>query len=278
MSELAGGGGAGQPAAHVTDLSPLQVGPVELEQPEAHSAPALVLSHGSLQPSQQPAPQPALQPAATGAAGAVAGAGAAAAAGAAGAARWANASLPLHLRYASPTSDGSSFRAFTLPPPLLFVGCAAVSDADAADAAADADADAADAAADADADSDGARLPPAGCPPLALIGKAWVDVCAPAAPPPVPRRLGGHGPALTWHAAALAPDVDGRGGGVGPGGAVERRGGAGVVDPRDVAGSNGDGDDGNGARGGHAAEEGTIGATPLAGGLLALVPVGQVRK
>jgi hypothetical protein len=267
VSELAGGGGAGQPAAHVTDLSPLQVGPVELEQPEAHSAPALVLSHGSLQPSQQPAPQPALQPAATGAAGAVAGAGAAAAAGAAGAARWANASLPLHLRYASPTSDGSSFRAFTLPPPLLFVGCAA-----------DAAADAADAAADADADSDGARLPPAGCPPLALIGKAWVDVCAPAAPPPVPRRLGGHGPALTWHAAALAPDVDGRGGGVGPGGAVERRGGAGVVDPRDVAGSNGDGDDGNGARGGHAAEEGTIGATPLAGGLLALVPVGQVRK
>ena len=224
------------------------MGPVELEQPEVRSAPALVLSHGTLQPS--------LQPGATGTAGA-----AAAEAGAgAGAVHWANGSLPLHLRYASPTSDGSSFRAFTLPPPLLFVGCAAAAthaadddaDADAATAAASADA-----TADADADADGARLPPAGCPPLELIGKAWADVCAPAAPPPAPRRLGGFGSVLTWHVAALVPE------------------GAGGVDPGVATASDGDGD---GAGGRDAAEEGGVGATPLAGGLLALVPVGQVSK
>ena len=38
------------PERHITVTLPLQVGPVELEQPAALSAPALALSHGSLQP------------------------------------------------------------------------------------------------------------------------------------------------------------------------------------------------------------------------------------
>ena len=105
-------------------------------------------------------------------------------------------------------------------------------------------------------------------------------MCAPAAPPPAPRRLGGYGPLLTWHAVPLA--AYGEGEGIDPEGAVGSSGdgGVGVVGVRVGAGA------GVGVGAGVAAGVGAgwgeergeeRGATPLAGGLLALVPVGQAE-
>ena len=55
--------------------------------------------------------------------------------------------------------------------------------------------------------------------------------------------------------------------------------GAGAVDPGGAAGSNGDVDGGgHGAGRMGVSEERGDGATPLAGGLLALVPVGQASE
>ena len=140
----------------------LVMGVTPLETPEMQSPISVALVHGALKPRR-----------AVGGAGGTAAGGTASsngtdvssseglASGSAGVGSggWdGSSSVPLHLRYAAPTSEGATHRPVALPPPLMFACCSA----------------AAGSATAGDEDDGGHGW----CPPLARIGHEWRAACA----------------------------------------------------------------------------------------------------